>query len=116
MDVTAYCPCGECCGWRRNWLFRPVIRSGPRRGQPKAVGVTATGVKARPGTVAADTRVLPFGTVVYVPGYGYGRVEDTGGDIRGNRLDVFFRRHSEAKRWGRQLLPVKIWRAPAPPR
>ncbi len=112
MTVTAYCPCGKCCGWRRNWLFRPVIRSGPRRGKPKAVGVTASGTKARPGTIAADTRLLPFGTVLHVPGYGYGRVEDTGGDIQGHRLDVFFKRHSTAEAWGVQRLPVRVWYAP----
>jgi 3D (Asp-Asp-Asp) domain-containing protein len=109
MEVTGYCPCGQCCGWRRNGLFRPVICSGPQQGQPKAVGRTASGTRARPGTIAADTRVLPFGTVLFVPGYGYGRVEDRGSDIQGNRLDLFFRRHAGAEQWGRKSLHVKIW-------
>ncbi len=114
MEVTGYCPCGTCCGWRRNWLFRPVLSSGPRRGKPKAVGVTASGTQAGPGTIAADPRILPFGTRLYVPGYGYGIVEDTGEDIRGHRLDVFFKRHAKALAWGRKTLPVKIWYATAP--
>ena len=90
MEVTAYCPCGQCCGWERGRWGRPVFSSGPQRGQPKRVGITASGTRARPGTLAADTSLYPFGTIMYVPGYGYGRVEDRGGAIRGQRLDVFF--------------------------
>lgn len=110
MDVTAYCPCGLCCNWRRNWLGRPVSTTGPRRGRRKQVGITASGTRARPGTIAADTRLFPFGTLLYVPGYGYGRVEDVGSDITGYRLDVYFPRHSRALEWGRQGLNVRVWR------
>ncbi|OQW97579.1 MAG: hypothetical protein BWK77_01400 [Verrucomicrobia bacterium A1] len=110
LEATAYCPCGDCCGWRRNWLLRPVIASGPNRGRRKAVGITATGTEARPGTVAADPRMLPFGTILYVPGYGYGRVEDTGGDIKGNRIDLFYPSHAEALDWGRHKVRCKVWR------
>ena len=73
LEVTGYCPCGSCCGWKRNWFFRPVIASGPAKGKPKAVGITASGARARPGTIAADRSLFPFGTIMYVPGYGYGR-------------------------------------------
>lgn len=119
MTVTGYCPCGECCGWHRNWLLRPVFSSGPLRGRRKDVGVTASGRRAGRGTVAADPS-LPFGAVVYVPGYGFGRVEDRGGAIRGARLDVFFSSHRAAMAWGRQTLDVTVWappgrRAPASP-
>lgn len=110
LEATAYCPCGDCCGWRRNWLLRPVISSGPNRGRRKAVGITATGTEARPGTVAADPRVLPFGTILHVPGYGYGRVEDTGGDIKGTRIDLFYTSHTEALEWGRRKVRCKVWR------
>lgn len=109
MEVTGYCKCGECCGWKRNWLGRPVYASGPRRGTPKAVGITASGTVARPGTVAADPRVLPFGTIVYVPGYGYGVVEDRGGDIQGHKLDLYFNSHRAALKWGRVRKDVKVW-------
>ena len=112
MEVTGYCKCGSCCGWRRNWYFRPVIATGPSKGKPKAVGVTASGTKARVGTVAADTSRYPFGTILHVPGYGYGRVEDRGADIKGDRLDLFFNSHREAERWGRQTLTVKVWPPP----
>lgn len=110
MEVTAYCPCGECCNWRRNWLGRPVIASGPNKGRRKAVGITASGTEAAPGTIAADPKRYPFGTVLYVPGYGYGRVEDTGRDIVGKRLDVYYSRHDRAEEWGRQSLEVRVWR------
>jgi 3D (Asp-Asp-Asp) domain-containing protein len=118
MEVTAYCPCGSCCNWRRNWRLRPVIASGPHAGRPKAVGQTASGVMARRGTVAADTSVLPMGTVIHVPGYGYGRVEDRGGDIRGLRLDLYFRSHGDALHWGRRRVDVTVWVPPdwRPPR
>lgn len=110
IETTAYCPCKQCCGWKRNWLFRPVIASGPNRGKPKAVGVTASGKKAKPGMIAADTRYYPFGTVLYVPGYGYGTVEDRGGDIQGpQRIDLFFKAHADALHWGRRRLAVVVF-------
>ncbi len=109
MEVTAYCDCGVCCNWTRSWLGRPVVASGPHRGKAKEVGRTASGTQARIGTIAADTRILPFGTILYVPGYGHGRVEDRGGAIQGNRLDVFFPRHSEALQWGRRTVDVHVW-------
>ena len=62
MEVTAYCSCGKCTNWTRNWRGQPVVASGPNKGRPKKVGVTASGEKARPGTIAASSR-YPFGTV-----------------------------------------------------
>lgn len=107
--TTGYCPCAECCGWTRNWYGRPVFASGPLKGKPKKVGQTASGAMARPGTLAADTSVFPFGTIIYVPGYGYGRVEDRGGEIKGYHLDLFHRSHSAAQQHGRQRTKVKVW-------
>lgn len=109
IQTTGYCPCGACCGWKRNWLGRPVYAGGSLAGQPKKVGYTASGTRARRGTLAADTSLFPFGTIMYVPGYGYGRVEDRGGDIVGYRLDLFFPRHSEAVDWGRANKTVQVW-------
>jgi 3D (Asp-Asp-Asp) domain-containing protein len=109
MKVTAYCACGTCCGWERNWLGRPVYSSGPRRGQRKAVGVTASGTRVRHGTIAADPSRYPFGTILYVPGYGYGTVEDVGGAIKGHHIDLYFRTHRQALEWGVQRLRVKVW-------
>jgi 3D (Asp-Asp-Asp) domain-containing protein len=93
MTVTAYCPCRKCCG--------PNARGITASGRP----VTANGVRF----VAAD-KMLPFGTIVAVPGYGTVPVLDRGGAIKGRRLDVFFPTHAEALVWGRQTLVVRIWR------
>ena len=109
MLVTGYCPCQECCGWHRNWLGRPVYSSGPLKGQRKEVGMTASGVKARHGTIAADTSRYPFGTIMYIEGYGYGRVEDQGGAIKDDHIDLFFFSHREAQRWGKRTRSVSLW-------
>lgn len=55
----------------------------------------------RYGTVAADTAYHPFGTLVYVPSWGHGQVEDVGGGVRGaDRLDLFFDTREQAMDWG----------------
>jgi hypothetical protein len=64
---------------------------------------------AHDGTVAADTRYYSFGTRIYVPGYGYGVVEDRGSAIKGvDRLDLYFDSHNDALRWGRRRVEVRI--------
>jgi len=109
LVTTGYCKCGKCCGWRRTWYGRPVYTSGPNKGKTKKIGITASGVRARPGTIAADTARYPFGTVMYVEGYGFGRVEDCGGKVKGDHIDLFFHSHRQAERWGVKKVPVKIW-------
>lgn len=103
--TTGYCSCGKCCGWHRNWCFRAVEDS---TGRPKNVGQTASGAIAGSGTIAAPPE-YPFGTILYVEGYGYGRVEDRGGAIRGDRLDLWFGSHGSASRWGKKTREVRIW-------
>ena len=77
--------------------------------KPKKVGITSSGVRARKGTIAADTRFYPYGTVMKIPGYGKGVVQDIGGAIKGpNRIDVYFSTRKRALRWGRQRLRVKV--------
>jgi 3D (Asp-Asp-Asp) domain-containing protein len=113
IETTGYCPCGECCGWERSWIppFRPVYSSGPLKGQPKKVGITASGKKAERGTIAADTLYYPFGSVMEIPGYGFGRVQDRGGAIKGPaRIDLFFDTHEKALKWGRRTVNVKVWK------
>lgn len=107
--TTGYCKCGKCCNWKRNWRFQPVYKSGPLKGKVKKVGITASGTKAKKGTIAADTRKYPFGTIMYIEGYGYGIVEDRGGAIKGEHIDLFFRTHKQAMEWGKQTKQVKVW-------
>lgn len=63
------------------------------------------------GTIAADTNYYPFGTEMYVPGYGWGTVEDRGSAIKGpNRIDLYFDSHDDALQWGRKKVNVEIYR------
>jgi len=111
MELTGYCNCGKCCNWRRTWfgLGSPVIATGAHKGEPKKVGFTSSGTEARHGTIAADISRYPYGTIVEVPGYGIGRVEDIGGAIKGDHLDLWFPEHEQALHWGHQRKMVKIW-------
>ena len=109
LEATGYCRCRECCGWTRNWWGRPSFASGPLKGKRKIVGQTASGSMAKAGTLAADTSLFPFGTIMYIPGYGYGRVEDVGSDIKGKHIDLYFTTHHRARQWGRQQKTVKVW-------
>jgi len=62
--------------------------------------------------VAADTSILPFGSMISIPGYHEGEVVpvlDRGGKIKGNRLDVLYPTHQRALQWGVQRLPITIW-------
>lgn len=58
---------------------------------------------AHDGTIAADWRYIKKGTRIYIPGYGWGRVEDKGSAIQGvNRLDLYMDSHAKALSWGRK--------------
>lgn len=75
-------------------------------------GITSTGInlKRNPDAkvIAVDPSIIPLGTKVYVEGYGYAIAGDTGGAIKGNKIDVFFPRKSEAYKWGRKDVKIKI--------
>lgn len=73
-----------------------------------AYGITASGKTVRKGMVAADTRFLPFGTKIYIEGLGIFIVEDTGGDIKGNRIDIYYDNLNEAIKFGRQTRKVIV--------
>jgi 3D (Asp-Asp-Asp) domain-containing protein len=64
------------------------------------VGLTASGLPTGPGRVAVDPKVIPLGTRMYIPGYGWARAEDTGRLIKGNRVDVWIGDHEKALEWG----------------
>ena len=108
--TTAYCKCQSCCGWERSWFGgTPVYAYGPLKGKRKKVGVTASGTRAKKGTIAADLSIYPFNTIMYIPDYGYGRVEDCGSGIKGSHIELFFSSHQKALNWGKQNKKVKVW-------
>ncbi|WP_203247258.1 3D domain-containing protein [Sporosarcina beigongshangi] len=75
-------------------------------------GLTATGInlKSNPDmkVIAVDPNIIKLGTKVYVEGYGYAVAGDTGGSIKGNKIDVFFPTKAEAYKWGRKNVKIKI--------
>ena len=75
-------------------------------------GITKIGInlKNNPNlkVIAVDPRVIKLGTKVFVEGYGYAIAGDTGGAIKGNKIDVFFPTKSEAFKWGRKSVKIKI--------
>ncbi len=56
-----------------------------------------------------DPQIIPLGTKLYVEGYGYAVAADTGGDIKGYRMDVFLETERDARKWGRKH-GVRVWR------
>jgi 3D (Asp-Asp-Asp) domain-containing protein len=75
---------------------------------PGTTGRTAMGLRAGYGHVAVDPRVIKLGTMVYVEGYGLAIASDTGGAIKGNRIDLCYKYRSEALRFGRRTVRVHI--------
>ena len=74
-------------------------------------GRTASGINTRPGVIAADPTVLPLGTVVHLRAGRYTgtyTVMDTGGRIKGRRVDVYVPTHREALEFGRRQVKIKV--------
>jgi 3D (Asp-Asp-Asp) domain-containing protein len=88
MSATAYAPVVECCG--------------------KDDGITANGSYAGRGVVAVDPTVIPLGTKLYVQGYGFCVAADTGGAIKGNKIDLCYNTYQEALNYGRKDVKVYI--------
>ena len=88
--ATAYCPCERCCG---SWALN----------RPDGIVYTASGAEAVQGvTIAADWSIYPPGTVLFVEGLGEMVVQDRGGAIQGQKIDVYFESHDDALQFGRQ--------------
>ena len=77
--LTAYCSCAKCCG--------------------KTDGITASGTHVTAGRTIAAPRTFAFGTKIMINGHVY-TVEDRGGAIQGNRIDIYFDTHEEALKFG----------------
>ena len=75
-------------------------------------GISATGINLRSNPnlkiIAVDPRVIPLGSKVWVEGYGYAIAGDTGGAIKGNKIDVLFQTKSQAYSWGRKKVRIKV--------
>ncbi|UQZ37619.1 hypothetical protein C2I18_20900 [Paenibacillus sp. PK3_47] len=77
-------------------------------------GITYSGVKVRRdknsvSTIAADPKVLPLGSILYVPGYGYAIVADTGSAIKGRKIDLYFATTKQVyKEWGKKTVEVQL--------
>lgn len=69
---------------------------------------TATGTWPKRGTMAVDRNTIKMGSYGYVPGYGSVHAEDTGGAVKGNRIDLFFETRAEAIRWGKRTVVIYI--------
>ncbi|MBS3956394.1 MAG: G5 domain-containing protein [Clostridiales bacterium] len=85
-----------------------VVATGYTPGDPGVDDWTATGARAIRGVIAVDPSVIPLGTRVYVPGYGYAVAADTGGAIKGNKIDLCFDTRTEALNWGRRTVTIII--------
>lgn len=87
FKITAYCPCSKCCG--------------------KQTGITASGTRATAGRTVAASGQFAFGTKLVINGNTY-TVEDRGGAIKGNKIDIYMNTHAEALAWGVKYLPVQV--------
>ncbi|MFC4777172.1 ubiquitin-like domain-containing protein [Paenibacillus sp. GCM10023252] len=66
-------------------------------------GITASGARVQEGrTIAVDPKVIPLGWWVYIEGIGFRRAEDTGGAVKGNKIDVYFDSTKYANKFGRK--------------
>jgi 3D (Asp-Asp-Asp) domain-containing protein len=85
--------------------------TGKNEGHPE-YGITYSGVKVKRdlySTVAADLSVFPIGTILFIPGYGYGVVADKGGAIKGNKVDLYYETVEDVyNKWGKKKIDVYI--------
>ncbi|NLO88867.1 MAG: hypothetical protein GX088_00805 [Clostridia bacterium] len=90
VEATAYDSCEICCG--------------------KTDGITKTGTKAKTNhTIAVDPEVIPLGSKVYIAELGIiYTAEDTGGKIKGNKIDIFMSTHEQAKQFGVKKLTAYV--------
>lgn len=76
--------------------------------EPGLSAYTALGTICQRGVIATDPSVIPLGTKVFIPGYGYAVAEDTGGAIVGHKIDVAFDTVAECYEFGRQFIDIYI--------
>lgn len=90
FTATFYCPCEICVGKKKQ------VR-------------TATGnIPHANRTIAVDSKIIPMHSIVYIKGLGFFVAEDTGGAIKGNRIDVYVGNHEQALKLGKKKVDVYI--------
>lgn len=95
FKLTAYCSCSRCCG---KWA----------ECRPEGIVYGASGEELIAGySVAVDTSVIPYGTVLVINGQEY-EAMDCGGAIKGKRIDIYFNEHEDAVQFGVQYADVSI--------
>ena len=70
--------------------------------------ITATGKEIKKGMIAVDADIIPLGTKVEIKDMGVFTAEDTGGKIRGNRVDIYFETKSQAEKFGRRVIWIRL--------
>lgn len=96
---------------RGSYINRTIMEMVATAYHPYVVssrGRTASGLQAQYGTVAVDPRVIPMGTRLYIEGYGMAIAADTGGAIRGKRIDLCFLTPKQARHFGKKKVRVHI--------
>jgi 3D (Asp-Asp-Asp) domain-containing protein len=94
FKATAYCSCKKCCD---------------KDPSDKWYGITASGKRAKWGTVAVDRKVIKLGSTLRIKGFPNTmfRAEDVGGAIKGRHIDVWFPSHREALKFGVRNINIK---------
>ena len=87
--ITAYCACRKCCG-------------------ENSAGITAIGRKPVEGRTVAASRSIPLGTKIHIEGIGWRVVEDRTARRYDGRVDVYFKSHADAVKFGKQNRSVRI--------
>lgn len=106
-------------GVRQLTMVATCYEAGPRstgkRPGDRGYGITRSGTRVRRGVVAVDPRVIPLGTRLYIksldpsiPDYGFATAEDTGGAIKGMKIDLFMETMAECFQFGKRKVRVYI--------
>ena len=102
-------PTGEVLTYTRKDTVRATAYTHTDRGCDT---VTATGTRVHRGTAAVDPRFIPYGTRMFIVSsdgtyvYGIAAAEDCGGDIKGDRMDLYLPTHAQCTAFGRRVCTV----------
>jgi 3D (Asp-Asp-Asp) domain-containing protein len=88
------------------------VESTGKTADHPSYGITYSGVKVKRdlySTIAADLNTFPIGTILFIPGYGYGVVADKGGAIKGNKIDLYYETVEDVySKWGKRTVDVYV--------